>query len=345
MSSISRIGTLEILSTWDRVGIVCSFFLLMCFVVELLSIIHQMGHLSSLSVDKLEPKKGTRKGNSLEKQMALFYLESIDRDVAKKSWFARSFNALSLMRLFTMSLLLVTLQKLPVLQVVLTSALFISFSISTFYHQKHSKMFEYGWEGWLRLLQEVSIGLTFGMILVFFGNIHINLVNLEDSRTVSLFFTILIISNMLTETVIAAIKLGIIMKSFGEKKRTIIYRKTAGEQSQRVELRAKRDIEIEPFEGGFSSKGSTNFQKSTLKSSKYSEKQGLEKFRKPLGKRMRIKMKAVNSLAVGTTTNKLGQDKRVINRLEKKSNSLWPRRQKKTSQQLQFRKVSLADIL
>jgi hypothetical protein len=135
--------------------ILANFFLL-CFVYEVI-----FGYIQTNSL-YLRDKKSL---DPIEKDLAGFYYEGLDRKSLESSWWVRNYNLIFIVRFMLVSVFIYAFQFLQMLQVSLSLLLLLFICVCTLFMSFKLKFFKSKLTKIVRIFQEVS----FTLILVFVG--------------------------------------------------------------------------------------------------------------------------------------------------------------------------------
>lgn len=135
--------------------ILANFFLL-CFVYEVI-----FGYIQTNSLYLRDKKRFA----PIEKDLAGFYYDGLDRESLKSSWWVRNYNLIFTVRFMLVSVFIYAFQFLQILQVSLSLLLLLFICVCTLFMSFKLKFFKSKFTKIVRIFQEVS----FTLILVFVG--------------------------------------------------------------------------------------------------------------------------------------------------------------------------------
>ena len=135
----------------------------------------------------------------LNRNLSEIYFDGLDPESVEKSWFVRNFNFLYLMRLYLFSVLIFSMQYLPIVQVVASLVLLVAFTGVTLHY--HSKMGLFGgsFVSVVRVIQEVSMCCMMGLINLFCLDSFYWLFSSNMKSIFVLIFTAFVVTNIAME--------------------------------------------------------------------------------------------------------------------------------------------------
>ena len=211
-------------SVLDWVSYILATVALIGFLIELFYMLWKCNHPAFLNQieeekkPKIEPAKNSTNQAAkekakdyktiLNKNLAEIYFDGLDPESVKKSWFVRNFNFLYLIRLYLFSVLIFSMQDLPIVQVIASLVLLVVFTGLTLHYHSKMGVFEGCFVGGVRVFQEVSMCCMMGLINLFCLDSFYWLFESGMKSFLLLVFIALLVTNIAIEVV--AVFVGII---------------------------------------------------------------------------------------------------------------------------------------
>lgn len=186
----------------DTVGRKLSYFSATVFILiytyEITSQYFEANRLSTIEKEKLTP---------LDKALKKIYFDDLCNDEIASSWYVRNYNFLFTLKLLMVVFFIITMQYLQSVQVILTFIVIVFSLVVMIVNSRRHRIFEKLRVKVFRIIQEGSFVAMVGLLVLFYIDQKTNFLKVPARATITIFFSLTIVLNVLLEIIILVNKL------------------------------------------------------------------------------------------------------------------------------------------